>query len=45
LASFFKEFNAVKRTLKLEKTASNKKRKYESLLSTDINLTNISDEN
>jgi hypothetical protein len=42
----FEEFNALKRQLqlKLEKTASSKKRKDESILSTEINLTTNSDE-
>jgi hypothetical protein len=42
----FKEINALKRQLKLEKTASNKKGKEraESILSTEINLTTSSDE-
>jgi hypothetical protein len=39
----FKEINALKRKLKPEKTASIKKRKAESILSTDINLTTSSD--
>jgi hypothetical protein len=33
----FEEINALKRQLKLEKTASSKKRKAESILSTEIN--------
>jgi hypothetical protein len=33
----FEEFNALKRQLKPEKTASSKKRKAESLFSTEIN--------
>jgi hypothetical protein len=44
LAFLFEEINAVKRQLKPEKTASSKKRKAESILSTEINLTNSSDE-
>jgi hypothetical protein len=35
----FKEINALKRQLKPEKTASSKKRKAESIFSTEINLT------
>jgi hypothetical protein len=34
----FEEINALKRQLKPEKTASNKKRKAESILSTEINV-------
>jgi hypothetical protein len=43
---FFEEINALKRQLQLkpEKTASSKKRKAESILSTEINLTTSSDE-
>jgi hypothetical protein len=44
LAFFFEEINALKRQLKPEKTASSKKRKDESILSTEINLTTSSDE-
>jgi hypothetical protein len=42
----FEEINALKRQLKPEKTASSKKRtrKAESILSTEINLNNSSDE-
>jgi hypothetical protein len=40
----FEEINALKRQLKPEKTASSKKRKAESLLSTEINLATSSDE-
>jgi hypothetical protein len=40
----FEEFNALKRQLRPEKTASNKKRKAESILSTEIKLTTSSDE-
>jgi hypothetical protein len=40
----FKEINALKRQLKAEKTASSKKRKAESILSTESNLTTSSDE-
>jgi hypothetical protein len=40
----FEEINALKRQLKPEKTASSKKRKAESILSTEINLTTSSDE-
>jgi hypothetical protein len=43
LAFFFEEMNALKRQLKPEKTASSKKRKAESILSNEINLTTISD--
>jgi hypothetical protein len=39
----FEEINALKSQLKLEKTASSKKRKAESILSTEINLTTSSD--
>jgi hypothetical protein len=39
-----KEINALKRQLKPEKTASSKKRKAESILSTEINLTTSRDE-
>jgi hypothetical protein len=44
LAFLFEEINALKRQLKPEKTASSKKRKAESILSTEINLTTTSDE-
>jgi hypothetical protein len=46
LAFLFEELNALKRQLKPEKTAINKKRtrKAESILSTEINLTTSSDE-
>jgi hypothetical protein len=40
----FEEINALKRQLKPGKTASSKKRKAESILSTEINLTTSSDE-
>jgi hypothetical protein len=40
----FEEINALKRQLKPEMTASSKKRKAESILSTEINLTTSSDE-
>jgi hypothetical protein len=40
----FEEINALKRQLKPEKTASSKKRKAESILTTEINLTTSSDE-
>jgi hypothetical protein len=40
----FEEINALTRQLKLEKTASSKKRKAESILSIEINLTTNSDE-
>jgi hypothetical protein len=40
----FEEINALKRQLKPEKTASSKKRKVESTLSTEINVTTRSDE-
>jgi hypothetical protein len=42
--SFCEEINALKSQLKHEKTASSKKRKAESILYTDINFTNSSDE-
>jgi hypothetical protein len=42
--SLLEEINALKRQWKLEKTASSKKRKAESILSTEINLTTSSDE-
>jgi hypothetical protein len=41
---FEKKLNALKRQLKPEKTASSKKRKAQSILSTEINLTTSSDE-
>jgi hypothetical protein len=44
LAFLCKEINALKRKLKPEKTASSRKRKAESILSTEINLTTSSDE-
>jgi hypothetical protein len=44
LAFLFEEINALKRQLKPEKTASSKKRKAESILSTEINLITSSDE-
>jgi hypothetical protein len=44
LAFLFEEINAPKRQLKPEKTASSKKRKAESILCTEINLTTSSDE-
>jgi hypothetical protein len=44
LVFFFEEINALKRQLKPEKTASSKKRKAESILSTEIDLTTSSDE-
>jgi hypothetical protein len=37
----FEEVNALKRRLKPEKTVSSKKRKAESILSTEVNLTSI----
>jgi hypothetical protein len=40
----FEEMNALKRQLSPEKTASSKKRKAESILSTEINLNTSSDE-
>jgi hypothetical protein len=40
----FEEINALKSQLKPEKTASSKKRKAESILSNEINLTTSSDE-
>jgi hypothetical protein len=40
----FEEINALKRQLKPGKTTSSKKRKAESILSTEINLTTSSDE-
>jgi hypothetical protein len=44
LAFLFEEINALKRQLKPEKTAISKKRKAESILSTEINLNTSSDE-
>jgi ribosomal protein S15P/S13E len=44
LSFLFEEINALKRHLKPEKTASSKKRKAESLLSTEFKLTTSSDE-
>ena len=44
LAFLFEEINAIKRQLKPAKIAASKKRKVESLLSTEINLTTSSDE-
>jgi hypothetical protein len=44
LAFLFEEINALKRQLKPEKTTGSKKRKAESILSTEINLTTSSDE-
>jgi hypothetical protein len=43
LAFLFEEINALKRQLMPGKTSSSKKRKAEFILSTEINLTNISD--
>jgi hypothetical protein len=45
LAFLFEEINALKKQLQLkpEKTASSKKRKAESILSTEINLTTSCD--
>jgi hypothetical protein len=43
-AFLFEEINALKRKLKPENTSSSKKRKAESLLSIDINLTTSDDE-
>jgi hypothetical protein len=40
----FEEINALKSQLKPEKTSSSKKRKVESILSTEITLTTSSDE-
>jgi ribosomal protein S15P/S13E len=42
-AFLFEEINALKRHLKPEKTTSSKKKKPESILSTEINLTTSSD--
>jgi hypothetical protein len=44
ISFLFEEINALKRQLKPEKTASSKKRKAESILSTEINVTTSSDE-
>jgi hypothetical protein len=44
MAFLFEEINALKRQLKPDKTASSKKRKAESLLSIEINLTTSSNE-
>ena len=44
LAFLFEEINALKKQLKPAKEVSPKKRNAESLLSTEINLTNIGDE-
>jgi hypothetical protein len=44
LAFLFEEINVLKSQLKPEKTASSKKMKTESILSTEINLTTSSDE-
>jgi hypothetical protein len=44
LASLFEEINELKRQFKREKNASSKKRKAESIFSTEINLTTSSDE-
>jgi hypothetical protein len=44
LAFLFEEINALKRQLNPEKTARRAQRKAESILSTEINLTNSSDE-
>ena len=44
MAFLFEEINAIKRQLKPAKIAASKKRKVESLLSTEINLTTSSDE-
>jgi hypothetical protein len=44
LALLFKEINALKSQLKLEKTTSKKKKNKESLISSEINLTTSSDE-
>jgi hypothetical protein len=43
LSFLFEEANTIKRQLKPPKTANSKKRKVESLLSTETNLTNSSD--
>jgi hypothetical protein len=44
LAFHFEEIDALHRQLKPEKVSNNKKRKVESLLSTETNLTTSSDE-
>jgi hypothetical protein len=44
LVFLFEDINPLKRQLKPEKTASSKKRKAESILSTEINLTTSSDD-
>jgi hypothetical protein len=44
LAFLFEEINALKRQLKHEKTENSKKRKAESILSTEINSGTSSDE-
>jgi hypothetical protein len=44
LAFLFEQINALKRQLKPEMTASSKKRKAESILVIEINLTTSSDE-
>jgi hypothetical protein len=44
LAFLFEEVNALKRQVKPEKTASSRKRKAESILLTEINLTTSSDQ-
>jgi hypothetical protein len=44
LAFLFEEINALKRQLKPEKTVSSKKRKADSILSTEINSTTSNDE-
>jgi hypothetical protein len=43
-ATIFEKINALKRQLRPEKNARSKKRKTESILSTEINLTTSSDE-
>ena len=45
LSFLFEEINALKKQLKPEKAENPKKRKAESLLSSEINLTHSSDEN
>jgi hypothetical protein len=44
LAFIFEEFNTLKSQLEPEKNASSKKRKSESIFSTEVNLTTSSDE-
>ena len=44
LSILFKKINALKKQLKPEKVENPRKRKAESLLSTEINLTHSSDE-